>query len=98
MVPNDHRLMEVGHAISYTEYGLVEVKRAEGKEETRPILQSILNRSSHMDLAVEGANIVDSFNMRSITLGKIVVPTDNTTWRANSCGDQRRTSSGLPCQ
>ena len=81
-------------ANSNTEYGLVEVKRAEGREETRPTPQSILNRSRHTDLAVGRANIVDSFVMRSTFHWKIVVPTDSTTWRANSCGDQRRTSSG----
>ena len=90
MVPNVHRLMEVGHAISYTEYGLVEVKRAECRWETRPSLQSKLNRSSHIDPAVDGANIVDSFVMRSTIPWKIVVPTDSTTWRANSRGCQRK--------
>ena len=59
-------------------------------------------------IIVNGANVVSSFVMLFRIFWKIVVPTDSTTWRANSFGDQRRTSSGsgkkcrgshcLPCQ
>ena len=45
-------------------------------------------------IIVNGANVVSSFVMLLRLSWKIVVPTDSTTWRANSCGDQRRTSSG----
>ena len=59
-------------------------------------------------ITVNGANVVSSFVTLLRIPWKIVVPTDSTTWRANSFGDQRRTSSGsgkkccgshwLPCQ
>ena len=45
-------------------------------------------------IIVSGANVVSSFVMLFRIPWKIVVPTDSTTWRANSGGDQRRTSSG----
>ena len=39
-----------------------------------------------------GANAVNSFIMRPTISWNMVVPKNNTTWRINSCGDQRRTS------
>ena len=45
-----------------------------------------------MNFIVNGANAVNSFIMRSTIPWNMVAPNDNTTWRANSCGDQRRTS------
>ena len=50
------------------------------------------NRSNHLDLIVDGASAVSSFAMCSIIPWNMVVQPESTTWRTNSCGDQRHAS------
>ena len=57
-----------------------------------PTVMMFCRWSNHLDLIVDGTSAVNLFVIRSTMPWNMFVPLESTSWRNNSCGDQRRTS------